>query len=69
MQALCVSSPSAFSSTYIPDSPHSLEDLLAYRVATPRLWVGDVHVEHVEHVGDELAEPSIDFLAGYPSVS
>lgn len=56
-------------STHISDCPYGLEDLLANGEAAPRLRVRDVHVEHVEHVGDELAEPSIDFLAGYPSVS
>lgn len=67
MKALGVSYPDLLSAqTYIPDGSRSLEDLLSYGVAAPRLRVGDVHVEHVEHVGDELAEPSVDFLTGYP---
>lgn len=67
MKALSVSYPDLLSAqTYIPDGSHSLENLLSYGVAAPRLRVGDVHVEHVQHVGDELTEPSVDFLASHP---
>lgn len=53
-------------STHISDCPHGLEDLLANGEAAPRLRVRDVHVEHVEHVRDELAEAAVDFLARHP---
>lgn len=53
--------------THISYCAHGLEDLRANGETRPCLRIGDMHVEHVQHVRDELAEPPVDLVACHPS--